>query len=191
MTIPGLTRYRTRRRHPHVHFAVDTTEIQRAGEVRPNILGTRIRAPHVSSICRSRFSTIVSPTCLALGPLPSIVVSPCDQVLSTHVRATYATRGPQYRDRDCATTRLLIFTRWRFAGRLLVQSDARMSERMREGATEPFESPEQKKDDASSCRTLTRDFVNPPEHTFTGSGIIIGYFALATHIGQVRKSPIL
>lgn len=40
-------------------------------------------------------------------------ISSRDQVLSTHVCATYATRGPQYRDRRCATESLLIFTRAR------------------------------------------------------------------------------
>lgn len=118
------------------------------GGTRPNVSDTTaVYMYHRSvALCRSRFSTIGSPTCHTRAhPLPSIVSYLLgDRVLSTHVRATYATRGPQYRDRGCATSSLLIFTR-RFAGtptwygvlKARVKSEEARRRRRRQSRAEP------------------------------------------------------
>jgi len=61
----------------------------------------------------STFPRSCRPHTAARAPLPSIAVyasRASDKALSTHVRATYATRGPRYRVRSCAT-RVCLFLR--------------------------------------------------------------------------------
>jgi len=77
---------------------------------------------------------VASPTCPALGTAAfySRIASSRDQILSTHVRATYATRGPQYRDRRLRNESLLIFTRDDSHARAYLCTMIK-SERMRRG----------------------------------------------------------
>lgn len=80
--------------------------------IRPERFGNRSRFCRVIDSRRSRFF-LASPTCRGSGPAAfysRAAPRASDKVLSTHVRATYATRGPRYRDRNCAT-RVYLFLR--------------------------------------------------------------------------------